>query len=226
MIGADVPRAETSTTVMAVEAKVGLVGHVTSLRAGALDLLQDMTRRGLPADAELSAAVAGMQRVANELGAVERALDRAEPAVRRLPTTPPLSQDAAIVLGLAATAVPFAPTLYEEAERWLRVLRVHGRVGAAMQSLGIVEAPLETPAQPRHARAERRPGHTTIRMVADCAGRLALKRGAEVAGTLELLFAVLELYGDAFERALLARGTSRDELLDRLAEADRDRVST
>jgi hypothetical protein len=211
---------------MGAEATVGLAEQVTSLRAGALDLLDDMTQRGLSADAELSTAVAGMQRVANELGAVERALDRPAPTVRRLPATPSLSQDAAIVLGLAATAVPFAPTFDEEAERWLRVLRVHGRVGAAMQSLGISEAPLETPAQPKQARAGRQPGPTTLRMITDRAARLAVKRGAEVTGTLELLFAVLEVYGPAFDRALCARGTSRGELLDRLAIAERARVST
>jgi hypothetical protein len=62
-------------------------------------------------------------------------------------------------------------------------------------------------------------------MVADRAARLALKRGAEVVGTVELLFAVLDVYGGAFDRALFVRGTSRDELLDRLAETDRDRAS-
>jgi hypothetical protein len=221
---------------MAAEATMGLAGQVTSLRGEALGLLQDMTRRGLSADAELSAAVAGMQRAVNELGAVERALPgpavhghrapAGTPTVRRLPVTPPPSQEAAIVLGLAATAVPFAPSLDEEAERWLRVLRVHGSVGVAMQALGIPEAALETPAQPRHARAPRQAsGNTAVRMVADRAARLALKRGAEVVGTVELLFAVLDVYGGAFDRALFVRGTSRDELLDRLAETDRDRAS-
>src|SRR5215467_13453553 len=67
-------------------------------------------------------------------------------------TSTRLSQDAAIVLGLARTAVPFAASREDEAERWVRVMRVHGQVGQAMQSLGVGEAPLESPAAPRTVR--------------------------------------------------------------------------
>ena len=70
-----------------------------------------------------------------------------------------LSQDAAIVLALADTAVPFAFSPEDEAERWVRVLRMHGWVGAALQSLGVGEAPLETPAQPASVRLLRRYPH-------------------------------------------------------------------
>jgi hypothetical protein len=225
---------------MAAQATTGhaatWAGHLTGLRAATLDLLQEMTHRGLSADLTLSAVVAGVQRAANELGVAQRALDDAAaeasaglapagtPTVRRLPATPPLSQDAAIVLGLAATAVPFAGSLEEEAERWLRVLRVHGCVGVAMQALGIQEAPLETPAQPKHMRVHDPRGETAVGMVSERAGHMALRRGTEVIGTIDLLFAVLEVYGRSFDAALYARGTSRDELLARLAEADRDRL--
>ena len=34
-----------------------------------------------------------------------------------------------MVLGIASTAMPFALTADEEAEHWLRVLRLHGDVG-------------------------------------------------------------------------------------------------
>ena len=61
-----------------------------------------------------------------------------------------LSQDAAIVLGLAATALDFAHGREDEAERWLRVLRMHGQVGEALQGLGVSEAPLMTAARPTH----------------------------------------------------------------------------
>src|SRR5262245_66278906 len=54
-------------------------------------------------------------------------------------TRPALAPDAAMVLGIAATAIPFARTPEEEAERWLRVLRLHGEVGNALQSLGVSE---------------------------------------------------------------------------------------
>src|SRR5438128_11157496 len=67
-----------------------------------------------------------------------------------------LSEDAAIVLALADTAVPFAVSPEDEAERWVRVLRLHGIVGTALQSLGVGEAPLETAAQPASVRLLRR----------------------------------------------------------------------
>src|SRR3954462_15379862 len=59
-----------------------------------------------------------------------------------------LSQDAAIVLGLAGTAMSFSHSREDEAERWVRVLRMHGRVGEVLQALGVPEAPLMTSARP------------------------------------------------------------------------------
>ena len=53
---------------------------------------------------------------------------------------------AKIAVALAATAMPFASTHCEEAERWLRILRVNGAVGNAMQALGLPEEPFEMPA--------------------------------------------------------------------------------
>ena len=55
--------------------------------------------------------------------------------------TIPMSQDAVLVATLAGTAMPFAHSAEDQAERWLRVLRLHGRVGAALQALGVGEAP-------------------------------------------------------------------------------------
>ncbi|HVH18099.1 MAG TPA: hypothetical protein VNF72_07355, partial [Myxococcota bacterium] len=40
----------------------------------------------------------------------------------------PLSQDAALVVALAGTAIPFAHSAEDEAERWLRAMRLHGQV--------------------------------------------------------------------------------------------------
>lgn len=136
------------------------------------------------------------------------------------PTRPTLSQDAAIVLALAGTAVPFAVGEHDEAERWLRVLRLHGQVGCVLQALGVGEAPLETAAQPTAVRLlGRRPvGEDIVEIVADRAATLAGERRARAIGTVDILFAVLETYGHAFNRALYTRGTSREELLERLAE--------
>ena len=129
-----------------------------------------------------------------------------------------LSQDAAIVLALARTAVPFASSDEQEAERWRRVLRMHGQVGCALQALGVGEAPLETPADgPRNGRPRRaKRFQDTVEQATSRAFHFARRRGARAVGTVDLLFAVLDLYDRAFDRELYRRGTSRDELLARL----------
>ena len=129
------------------------------------------------------------------------------------------SQDAAFVLGLAGTAIPFAHSREDEAERWLRVLRMHGRVGEALQALGVPEAPLMTYACDVPA-ADPPPNGDSVEAVCRRAVRLAGARGAERVGTIDLLFAVLRTYDQAFDRALYIRGTSRDELLERLVSTD------
>jgi hypothetical protein len=128
-----------------------------------------------------------------------------------------LSQDAAIVLGLAATAMPFAHSREDEAERWLRVLRMHGRVGEALQALGVPEAPLMTSARPAPTPAAAPPeSGEPVDAICRRAVRMADARSADRIATVDLLFALLATYGQTFDRALYIRGTSRDELLERL----------
>ena len=131
-----------------------------------------------------------------------------------------LSQDAAIVLALAETTIPFAVSPEDEAERWVRVLRLHGQVGAALEALGVREAPLSTIAQPHSLRLLRsRPlGEDVVTEVTRAARRLASMRGAEATGTLDVLFGVIGMYGNAFNRALYIRGTSVEGLLTQLAQ--------
>ena len=138
-----------------------------------------------------------------------------------------LSEDAAIVLALADTAVPFAGSPEDEAERWVRVLRLHGVVGTALQSLGVGEAPLETPAQPASVRLlRRRPlGEDVVQMVTDEARNFARARSASVVGTVDVLFALFVVYGKAFDRALYVRGTTREELIERLPADVQARVA-
>jgi hypothetical protein len=127
-----------------------------------------------------------------------------------------LSQDAAIVLALAETAVPFAHSPEDEAERWVRVLRLHGWVGAALQSLGVGEAPLETTAQPVSLLRRRPLGEDIVNTVTRQAHELARGREAGAVCTVDVLFALFAVYGKTFDRALYVRGTSRDELIERL----------
>jgi len=130
---------------------------------------------------------------------------------------PPLSQDAALVAALAATAMPFSHSAEDQAERWLRVLRLHGEVGSALQALGVGEAPLETAAAPIPAGAGGpRPGDDPVERVVRRARELALERRSASVCTVDLLFALLEIYGGLLDRALYLRGSSREELIERL----------
>ena len=130
-----------------------------------------------------------------------------------------LSQEAAIVLALAETTIPFAVSPEDEAERWVRVLRLHGNVGAALKALGVSEAPLSTMAQPHSVRLLRsRPlGEDAVTEVTCAARRLAWMRGAGAVGTVDVLFGVIGMYGNAFNRALYIRGTSVEGLISQLA---------
>jgi hypothetical protein len=133
-------------------------------------------------------------------------------------TPPVLAPDAELVLGIAATAIPFARTSDAEAERWLRVLRLHGEVGVALQGLGVSEVPLagdvdSEHVHPGHAHAV---DHDAVAHVTEQATRNASRRGATGVATTDVLMAVMQVYGEDFERVLWTHGTDRDEVLERL----------
>lgn len=126
---------------------------------------------------------------------------------------PALAPDAAIALGIASTALPFADSAEAASESWLRILRLHGEAGVALQALGVGEDPIETGAGEPH-------GHDgdphALAEVTDEATRIASERGADGIATRDLLLAVMRVYGEHFDRALRAHGTDRDEVSDRL----------
>jgi hypothetical protein len=150
---------------------------------------------------------------------------------------PTLAPDAAMVLGIAATAIPFARTPEDEAERWLRVLRLHGEVGSVLQAIGVSEDVISLPSENGHAdpaasgRPEAGAGAGTatgadpaggerrdvIALVGQYAERIAAARGSAGVATTDVLVAVLQVYGPVFEQALRAHGTDADEVLERLA---------
>jgi hypothetical protein len=133
----------------------------------------------------------------------------------------PLSQDTALVVALAGTALPFAHSAQDEAERWLRALRLHGEVGAALQGLGVGEAPLVGADETTRSDSPESPplGPDVLEDVTRKAAEYAAGRDAETVNTADLTFAVLDVYGDLFERVLYERGTSREELTERLSAA-------
>jgi hypothetical protein len=135
---------------------------------------------------------------------------------------PALAPDAAMVLGIASTAMPFAGSREEEAERWLRLLRLHGEVGIALQALGVSEMALPQPAA--HAPGERSqaaPKGDAVEAVTEHTVRIARERGAPGVATTDVLMAVMHVYGEDFDRVLLAHGTDRDEVLERLNALER-----
>lgn len=129
----------------------------------------------------------------------------------------PLSQDAALVTALAGTAMAFARSREDEAERWLRALRLHGQVGRALQALGVGEAPLSTGSEPAPGTFAEIDGDPVQRSLAR-AGELAVQRGAASVTTVDLLFALFDIYDKRMDRALYIRGASRTELSERLVE--------
>jgi hypothetical protein len=137
---------------------------------------------------------------------------------------PTLAPDAAMVLGIAATAIPFARTPEDEAERWLRLLRLHGEVGATLQALGVSEESIREHAERTEPQAVDRDAENrdVIARVGERATAIAHERRVGGVGTTDLLMAVLEVYGVVFERALRAHGTDVEEVLERLAVASPD----
>lgn len=130
---------------------------------------------------------------------------------------PGLAPDAVIVLGIASTAMPFAGTPEAEATRWLRVLRLQGAAGAALQALGVSETPLRARGEHTADRSRSQDsGRDTVRAVSEQAVRIASRRGASAVDTTDLLMAVMDVYGADFERVLRAHGTNRDEVIERL----------
>jgi hypothetical protein len=123
--------------------------------------------------------------------------------------------DAALVLGMASTAIPFADSREAEAERWLRILRLQGDAGVALQALGVSEAPLEGIAAHDEVGEPAGSGDIVAR-VGDVAALAAARRKAPCFGTIDVLVAVIDVYGSEFNHVLRAHGTDRDELLERI----------
>jgi hypothetical protein len=128
-----------------------------------------------------------------------------------------LSPDAVTVLGLAGSALPFAQSIDDEVERWLRPLRLYGESGRALQALGISEAPLDASKRVPSGPTAESPDEV-LHDVTTVATRIAAERGATTVGTSDLLMAVMEHYGNAFENALRCRSSDSQELIAALAE--------
>ena len=132
--------------------------------------------------------------------------------------TPPLTADAALLLGIAATAMPFAQSFDQQGERWLRALRRHGEAGVVLASLGVQEVPVSRLEEGRESLAT--PEADPVAIVSEHAGHLAVARRATKVGTVDVLLAVIDVYGETFARVLAAHDVQLEELLARLADRD------
>jgi hypothetical protein len=142
------------------------------------------------------------------------AQNAAAAAIGRGEDKPCFRDSARIAVALSATALPFARSHSEEAERWLRVLRVHGAAGKAMQAVGMPEEPFI--AGPEGAANEPcQPG--SLDAVIAAAALRCNERGEAAISTEDLFAGVMATYGQAFEHALAIRGTSAVELLEVMA---------
>jgi len=167
---------------------------------------------------ELSGIATSFRVFATREAALAYVTDGAAGATPR--ETPPLTADAALMLGIVSTAMPFAQSAEDQAERWLRVLRHHGEAGALLASLGMSEAPV---GEPDH---EDRPVHyalgdsDAVATVTERASSLAVARGAPKLGTVDVLRAVVQTYGSTFHQVMAAHGVDPAELSARLADTE------
>ncbi len=146
----------------------------------------------------------------------------AVPADDAMSATTPLSGDAELVVGLAATAMPFAHTAEDQAESWLRTLRLHGNVGAALADLGMSEEQLLSRSMPADKSVGTRvPDGDVIKRVVRSAMEFTIARGGRAAGTGDLLFALFDVYGRTMDRAMFMHGLTRSQVFEALAGADR-----
>ena len=96
-----------------------------------------------------------------------------------------------------------------------------GQLAEQPVALGVGEAPLMTGSDHDYANGHATPnlGPDVLDEVTERASEFAAAHNAETVGTPDILFAVLDVYGKLFDRALYLRGTSRDELVERLTGA-------
>ncbi len=207
--------------------------RAVALRQATFELVWQHTRCGPQAsDPDV---ITCLQDAANRLGTAERALLKKLADSRNVhraatsekppvtsngaPPNLPVSREAAIILALAETLVPLAPSREDEAERWLRIMREHGNVGNGLEELGMASRELSTPSlEPRQLDSTR---DDPVTPVAEDAARFARERGAPLISTVELLFAVILHYGRLFDRALYrATRKTRSELLTALNQLE------
>jgi anti-sigma B factor antagonist len=198
------------------------LARVTHMDSTGLGVLVGVQRRLPPEGAIVIAAAPAAVRDLFALTGLDRAFklyDTVDQAIAELvaerPARPVLSADAALVVGLAATAIPFADSRSAQIERWLRMLRLYGDASRVLNALGLGEAPL-VPIASAAPGEESGDSQDAVARVTEHALRAAVERAAATVTTGDLLAGVMALYGEELDRVLEAHGASRGELAARL----------
>lgn len=130
-----------------------------------------------------------------------------------------LSEDAAAVVGLVATAMPFAGGPADQVERWLKALARNGDAGFVLDAAGIAERSAGNPAAPASAASSALPPEADpVDEVTAHANRAVRSRGERTTRSTDLLEAVRDLYGDVFEDVLRRHSAQPEGALERLSQ--------
>jgi len=133
-----------------------------------------------------------------------------------------LTPDAAMVLGIAASAMPFARSSAEQAERWLRILCRYGDSAVVLASLGITDELPDAASEGAEGAegVEQSPGRPVDRdpvaAVTRSAELAARDRGESGIRPSDLLQAVMSVYGSQFERVLMLHGVGSADVIEGL----------
>jgi anti-sigma B factor antagonist len=132
----------------------------------------------------------------------------------------PLTGDAAVALGIAATAMPFALSKQAQAERWVRILRQYGDAAIVLTSVGFSDEPIE-------GEADREIERPTGGLSEGSPAEVVTRRARQIAGghggptrTTDLLLAVMEVYQQELEQVLMRHEISSADLVERLGQAE------
>jgi anti-sigma B factor antagonist len=135
-----------------------------------------------------------------------------------------LTKDAAVVVGIVSTAMPFAQSPDAQAERWLRALRRSGDTGIVLMSLGASDDPVEEAskfAHEAHTPSRSASDRDVVATVTRQARLIADARKHRAIRTDDLLGAAMDVYGPTFDRVLARHGISADDLIKQLGLSPR-----
>jgi anti-anti-sigma factor len=128
-----------------------------------------------------------------------------------------LSEDAAAVVGLVSTAMPFAAGPVDQVERWLKALSRNGEAGFVLDAAGVGDRPAgDLGSVDPAAHPSIPPDVDPVDAVTAHAHRAVRARGDTTTRSTDLLEAVRDLYGDVFTEVLCRHSAQPDGALERL----------